>query len=165
MGKLEYDFREGLDGTKRVYHDDRWCNCTEFWGYIGYLIATWCWMAGWFALFLHAWLEDRVVTFWVFIGVWFGFLIFLIGGFMIPNLCRYYKARDERRKVKEAARLAKEKHLPVTTVEKKKEDEKPFDKKDTELINMESPEETNKIKKKELDPEAELNKNEEVKAK
>ena len=51
------------------------------------------------------------------------------------------------------------------TNKKKKEDEKPFDKKDTELINMESPEETNKIKKKELDPEAELNKNEEVKAK
>jgi hypothetical protein len=164
MGKIEYDFREGLDGTKRVYHDDRWCNCVEFWGYIGYLLATWIWMAGWFALFLHAWLEDRVVTFWVFVGVWFGFLIFLIGGFMIPNLCKYYKERSERRKIKEAARLAKEKNLSLSAVEKKKEEEKPVDKKDpNQIIVNDKPEETNKIKASENDPEAELNKNEEKK--
>jgi hypothetical protein len=166
MGKLEYDFREGLDGTKRVYHDDRWCNCVEFWGYIGYLLATWCWMAGWFALFLHAWLEDRVVTFWVFVGVWFGFLIFLIGGFMIPNLCKYYSARAERRRLKEEARLAKEKNLPAQTTEKKEDNVnvKPVDKKDPNTIVLnDKPEENEKIKNEQKDPESELNQNDEKK--
>ena len=104
---VKYDFREGLDGTKRVYYDKRWCNCGEFWGYIGYLLLTWIWAAGWFALFLYAWLTDRVITFWVFIGVWLAFLIILIGGFFAPNLLRYYK--EEQRKADEAEEERKRK--------------------------------------------------------
>lgn len=111
MTRIEYDFREGLDGSKRVYYDKRSCNCGEFWGYLGYLLATWIWAAGWFALFLYAWLEDRVVTFWVFIGVWFAFMFFLIFGFFVPNLVRFYREEAEEEKKLQAERDEKERKL------------------------------------------------------
>lgn len=155
MGKVEYDFREGLDGSKRVYYDERYCNCSEFWGYIGYLAATWIWAAGWFALFLHAWLTDRKATFWAFIGIWFAFLIFLIGGFILPNLFRYYKQKAEKNRIKELEKKKKEDILLEAQGIAREEDDA------AKNILEEKKPVDNKSKK---DTEnGELNKNEEVK--
>lgn len=103
--KIEYDFRDGLDHKKMVYKKKGGCSCCEFWGYLGYLLATWIWSAGWFALFFYAWITDREATFITFIVVWMVFMLVLIFGFVIPNLVRHYKKRSEK---KEKKRIEKE---------------------------------------------------------
>ena len=121
MGKIEYDFREGLDGTKRVYSDKRSCNCGEFWAYAGWLIGTWIYAAGFFALFLWAWLKDRYITFWVFVGVWFSFMFFLIFGFFLPNLLKFYADERKTEKKELEEKIAKERLLESYVSEMKGE--------------------------------------------
>lgn len=97
--KIEFDFREGLDSSKLVYKKSDGCTCKDFWSYLGYLLATWCWSAGWFALFLYAWLTDRTASFIAFLTIWLVFMVVLIFGFFVPTLCKFYS--EERRKLQE----------------------------------------------------------------
>lgn len=109
--KVEYDFRDGLDHKKMVYKKKGGCSCGEFWGYLGYLLATWIWSAGWFALFFYAWMTDREATFITFIVVWMVFMLGLIFLFVIPNLYRHYRKSKEKKLKKQQEKDEKERLL------------------------------------------------------
>lgn len=109
--KIEYDFRDGLDHKKMVYKKSNRCSCGEFWGYLGYLLATWIWAAGWFALFFYAWMTDREATFITFIVVWMVFMLGLIFGFVVPNLVRNHKKQSEKKRLKRLEKEEKERKL------------------------------------------------------
>lgn len=122
MGKIEYDFRDGIDGNKKVYYDKRWFKWKELLAYIGLMLLTWAYSSGWFALFLYGWLTDRWVALWVFVGVWFGFLAIMLGFFIVPNTIKHYK--DEE--LKEREHEVKEKEMELENKENK-DDVKPED--------------------------------------
>lgn len=109
--KVEYDFRDGIEGSKLVYRNDEACNCKDCWSYIGYLLATWIWACGWFALFLKSWLLDRKAAFIVYIVIWGVFLAVLIFGFFVPNLLAHYKKKKARREFKAKLKAEEEARL------------------------------------------------------
>lgn len=97
MAKEEYDFRDGIDKTKIVYRDTKLCKPLEVLGYLAWLLLTWGWAAGWFALYFWAWIyKNPVVAFWVFIGCWFAFMIFFLT-IAIRNLCKFYEQERIKR--------------------------------------------------------------------
>jgi hypothetical protein len=109
--KTEYDFRDGIEGSKLVYRNDETCNCRDCWSYIGYLLATWIWACGWFALFLKSWLLDRKAAFIAYVVIWGVFLAILIFGFFLPNLLAHYKKKKERREFKAKLKAEEEARL------------------------------------------------------
>jgi hypothetical protein len=96
MAKIEFDFRDGIDGNKKVYYDKRWFKWKEFLAYIFLMLLTWALSAACFSLFLTGWLRDRWAALWTFVGVWFGFLAIMLGFFIIPNTIKHYKEEEER---------------------------------------------------------------------
>ena len=99
--EVVYDFREGLDSSKIVYKNKSKCDCGDVFKYLGYLLATWIYASAWFALFLYAWIEDRISTFITFLVVWGTFMAILIFGFFLPNLLRHNKREKELKQAKE----------------------------------------------------------------
>ncbi len=91
MGKTIYDFREGLEKDKIIYKKTSF-SCKYAIYYILYLLLTWAWMAGWYALFHIAYTYNEITAFWTYIGFWLFFNIILIG-FIIRNLAVYYGKR------------------------------------------------------------------------
>jgi amino acid permease len=77
MGKVVYDFREGLDLEKIVYKNDgiNWKECIY---YTLCIIGCWVYTAGWFALFHYAYINSEPTAFWIYVGIWLGFAIFLV---------------------------------------------------------------------------------------
>lgn len=126
MAKVEFDFRDGLDGSKKVYYDNRTFKCREIIGFIVYLILTWAWAAGWFALFLYSWIKDRVAAFWSYVAIWLVFMLVMIFVFFIPNLLKFYEENRKREQLEENERNDKLKELE-TYEEKDKIKEKEMD--------------------------------------
>ena len=64
MTKIEYDFREGLDRDHIIYKKSGydWDFCIK---YILYLLATFLFTAGWYALFHYAYINHETTAFWV----------------------------------------------------------------------------------------------------
>jgi hypothetical protein len=115
MGKVEYDFREGLEKEKIVYKNNRW-NYDEFFLYLLVVLVAWSWAAGWFALFFYAYIYNEPIAFWVFIACWLAFVAALIT-VSVVNLCRHYaekkrKEADKKRLQREEEELHKKAHKP-----------------------------------------------------
>lgn len=105
MGKIVYDFREGLDQEKIVYKNTGW-DCGAIFGYIGYLILTWIWACGFFALFQYAYINHEPVAFWVYVGIWLFFVTILLT-VIIYNLCAYYNNKAQKKRMREEEELKK----------------------------------------------------------
>src|SRR5690349_13581011 len=109
MGRVEYDFREGLDAEKIVYKNTSWDWRAAMY-YLGYLLLTWAWAAGWFALFHYAYIYNEQTAFWTYIGIWLAFigvLLFII----IRNLVVHSnnkKHKQEKIKAEEFKKSEKE---------------------------------------------------------
>lgn len=116
MGKVEYDFREGLDQEKLIYKNKSW-DWRSFLGYIGYLLFTWTVMAAFFALFFYAYIYHPDTAFWVYIGVWLAFAVALLT-VIITNLALHYKAKKDK---KERRHMEEERK---TELERKEREEK-----------------------------------------
>jgi hypothetical protein len=111
MGKIVYDFREGLDQEKIVYKNTS-MDCKAIFGYAGYLILTWIWAIGWFALFQYAYINHEPVAFWVYCGIWLAFVAALLS-VITYNLVVYYNKKDmkiKKRLEEEAKKAEKDKH-------------------------------------------------------
>ena len=112
MGKIIYDFREGLDQEKIVYKNES-MNIKYGFYYIGYLLLTWIWACGWFALFQYSYINHEAIAFWVYIGCWLAFTLSLIG-VITYNLMVYYNKKNMKRimrrdeEIKQAEKIRKE---------------------------------------------------------
>lgn len=69
MVKVIYDFREGLDKEKIVYRDTS-CDCASFWKFVAFVLFSWSFMIGWFALFQYSYISHGRTAFWVYVIVW-----------------------------------------------------------------------------------------------
>jgi hypothetical protein len=94
MGKIIYDFREGLDQEKIIYKKTGW-DCLSFVYYLGYMLFTWAFAAGWFALFQYSYINHEPVAFWVYIACWLVFMIVLIL-ILGRNLYKDYKLKSKK---------------------------------------------------------------------
>ena len=92
--KVLFDFREGIDGSKIVYKDEKFWDGKVVFGYLGWLLLTWIYASGWFALFLFTWIYDRKSAFIIYIVIW-GVCIFLLLIIFGRNLLKFYAS--ERR--------------------------------------------------------------------
>jgi hypothetical protein len=99
MGRIVYDFREGLDQEKIVYKNTSW-NLKHGFYYILYMLATWGWAAGWFALFQYAYINNEPIAFWVYIGCWLLFMVIMCS-IIFTNLFRHYAAKERKRVFRE----------------------------------------------------------------
>jgi hypothetical protein len=99
MAKIEYDFRQGLDRDHIIYKKTSydWKFLVQ---YIFYLILTYAFIAGWFALFHFAYINNEKISFWVYIGFWLVWVSSIIS-IAVNNLRIHYKNKRIR-KMKEA---------------------------------------------------------------
>jgi type VI protein secretion system component VasK len=101
MGKVEYDFREGLDQEKIVYKKESF-DCKSCFYYFLCLMVCWIYTAGWFALFHYAYINHEPIAFWVYIGCWLAFALSLLT-IIIVNLSKHYHRKNLKK-----AELARE---------------------------------------------------------
>lgn len=93
MGKVVYDFREPIESEKRVYKKEG-VNWKEAFYYLGFLLLTWGYTVGFFALFQYAYIIHEPVAFWVYCGIWLAFTIALLI-IIIINICSYKEEDTE----------------------------------------------------------------------
>jgi hypothetical protein len=107
MGKLEFDFREGLDKDHIVYKRKgfSWKHCVY---YLSYLLFTWGYAVAFFALFQFVYTNFEPVAFPIYIALWLAFVIALIIVAVI-NLIHSNQAK----RIKVAKREAENKHAAV----------------------------------------------------
>lgn len=105
MGKILYDFREGLDQEKIVYRNTD-CDCKSVVYYLLYLMFAWSWVVVWFALFHYAYIYHEPIAFWVYIGVWLTFIIGL-SSIIIYNLVNHSIKKKARKKLEAMTALEK----------------------------------------------------------
>ena len=98
MVKVVYDFREGLDREKIIYKDTS-CDCRSCMYYILYLLFTWIYCGGFFALFHYSYINYEPTAFWVYTAIWFAFIVFLLT-IIIYNLI-HQRAKKKTRKAEE----------------------------------------------------------------
>jgi hypothetical protein len=100
MGKLEFDFREGLDKDHIVYRkkgfDFKHCMY-----YIGYLLFTWGYTVAFFALFQFAYTNHEEVAFPIYIALWLLFMIVLTT-IAVINLVKAHRNKEIKRAKKQA---------------------------------------------------------------
>ena len=96
MSEPMYDFRDGILLEKVVYKDNS-CNVGYVFLYIGCLLLTWIWGAGWFALFFYSYIFHEKVAFIVFIVIWCVFAVIVI----IIGVLTILKSKNEKKKKKE----------------------------------------------------------------
>jgi len=100
MGKIVYDFREGLEPEKLIFKENTH-RCREFTYWLLYLLLCWTYACGWYALFHWAYINYEDITFWVLSMSWIVFvLIFIIVA--IVNL----RTNSQMRKKKKAEQMA-----------------------------------------------------------
>ncbi len=106
MGRIEYDFRDGLDKDHLIYkkkgNDCKFC-CY----YLLYLLATYINCALWYALFHYAYINHEPIAFWVYVGCWL-FWVLTIVVVAIINLCIHHSHKKKLREEKQR-RLDEEK--------------------------------------------------------
>jgi hypothetical protein len=102
MGKIEFDFREGLDKDHIVYKRSgfHWTHCVY---YIGYLLFTWGITVAFFALFQFVYTNYEPVAFPIYIALWLAFVISIII-VAVMNLVNYKKTKHVRKAKKDAER-------------------------------------------------------------
>ena len=127
MGKIVYDFREGLDKEKIVYKNETWNVKYRFY-YILYMLATWIFTAAWFGLFQYSYINHEATAFWVYIGCWLAFMVVLLG-IISYNLCVYYSNKNRK--------LIMRKNEEIKLLEKAIKDREEFKKKDHERLQNE----------------------------
>jgi hypothetical protein len=105
MGKLEFDFREGLDKDNIIYKRKGfdWKHCIY---YFGYLFFAWGYTVAFFALFQFAYVNHEPVAFPIYIALWLAFMIALIVVAAV-NLVNYGK----QKKIKQARKAAEKQRL------------------------------------------------------
>jgi type VI protein secretion system component VasK len=114
MGKVIYDFREGLDQEKIVYKKTGW-DCLSLIYYLGYMLFTWAFAAAWFALFQYSYINHEPIAFWVYIACWLVFMIVLIY-ILGRNLYKDHKLNSEKEK-KLVAETERNKAIEVKVVQ------------------------------------------------
>jgi len=94
MGKIVYDFRDGLEPEKLIFKENQH-KLREAIYWLLYLLLDWTYACGWYALFHWAYINYEDTAFWVFSISWIVFvLIFIINA--IVNLIR----NSNKRKLK-----------------------------------------------------------------
>jgi hypothetical protein len=91
MGKLEFDFREGLDKEHIVYKRKgfSWKFCVY---YFAYLFFTWGYVVAFFALFIYAYTNNEPVAFPIYLSLWLAFVVAIIIVAII-NMLNYKKVK------------------------------------------------------------------------
>lgn len=97
MAKPIYDFREGLEKENIVYKKKKREPIHGLY-YFLYLMATWAWTVGWFALFLYAYTNHEFIAFWVYIAFWLAFAISFI---IIATLNIMESNKKKKEKIKQ----------------------------------------------------------------
>ena len=98
MGKIIYDFREGLDKEKIIYRNTS-CDWASFWKWIGTVLLVWIWMAAWFAIFQYAYINHAKTVFWTNTMIWLVFMFCFIAR-CIYVLIRHYSRKNKLKKEK-----------------------------------------------------------------
>ena len=114
MGKIIYDFREGLDKEKIIYRNTS-CDWASFFKWIGSVLLVWIWMAGWFAVFQYSYINHAKTAFWVYCIIWLTFMICLVS-WLAFRVIRHYRRKSKLKKEKEL--LQKEKRMAADTENK-----------------------------------------------
>lgn len=96
MGKIVYDFREGLEPEKLIFKEETH-RCREATYYSLYLLLCWSYACGWYALFHWAYINYEDITFWVLVGCWLAFVIIFII-IHIVNICIHKKKKAEKKR-------------------------------------------------------------------
>jgi hypothetical protein len=99
MGKVIYDFREGLDKEKIIYNNTSF-DCASFWKFVGFVLLSWGWMVGWFALFQFSYIFHPKTAFWVYVIVWLVVIVFFIA-WVTYFLVAHYKKKNKARRVRQ----------------------------------------------------------------
>ena len=77
MGKIIYDFREGLEREKLVFRENtHYCKEYTFWAL--YLLLDWTYACAWYALFHWFYINYEYIAFWTLAGIWIVFIIIFI---------------------------------------------------------------------------------------
>ena len=101
MGKIIYDFRDGLEREKLVFQENTHrCRDYSFW--VLYLLFDWIYCCAWYALFHWAYINHEDYAFWIFAGTWVLFIIIFIAN-SIVNL-----QKNQNRKKHKKDKLLKE---------------------------------------------------------
>lgn len=109
MGKIVYDFREGLEPEKLVFKENTH-KCREFTYWLLYLLLCWSYACGWYALFHWAYINHEDITFWVLAISWIVFvLIFSI--IAIINLVSHNNEKKLKKLEKEKKVETKENNI------------------------------------------------------
>jgi len=104
MGKIVYDYREGLEPEKIIFKENKH-KCKEFTFWLLYLLLAWTYACGWYALFHWAYINHADTAFWVLLISWIVFIIiFVINS--IVNLKRH--SNNKKLKKLEQQRLETE---------------------------------------------------------
>ncbi len=125
MGRVTFDFREGMDQEKIIYKNTG-VDCRSYFYYFGYMLLSWIYAAGWFALFQYAYINHEPIAFWVYIACWLAFTIFLIT-YLGCNLCYHTRLKAEKKAKKhkiEKAEADKREAEKKDRMEKRHEHEK-----------------------------------------
>jgi len=102
MGKVIYDFREGLDQEKIIYKNTS-CDCASFMKFVGFVLLSWGWTVGWFALFQYSYIFHAKTAFWVYVIVWLVVILLFIT-WVTYFLC----AHSKKKKLKKQKQLKEE---------------------------------------------------------
>jgi len=95
MGKIVYDFRDGLEPEKLIFKENTH-KCKESTYWILYLLLDWIYACGWYALFHWAYINYEDISFWVLGISWIVFVLaFIINS--IINLKINSNAKKERK--------------------------------------------------------------------
>jgi type VI protein secretion system component VasK len=103
MGKVQYDFRLGINQDRIVYKNDKWDWKSTMY-YLLYMLFTWAYLVGWFCAFEYSYINHQRIAFWVYIGCWLAFIGVFIS-FAIINLA---KAHQKKKKKQAKARMIQE---------------------------------------------------------
>jgi hypothetical protein len=126
MGKLEFDFREGLDKDHIVYKKKGF-DCKHCIYYLMYLLFTWGYTVAFFALFQYAYTNHELVAFPIYIALWLLFIVALTT-IAIINLVKYQRNKVIKKAKKlEENRPHQIEHQPTNehkAIEMGKKDEK-----------------------------------------
>jgi len=134
MGKIIYDFREGIDKEKIIYRNTS-CDWASFFKWTGSVLLAYIWTCAWFALFNYAYINHAKTVFWTNTMIWIAFVIFFIAR------CVYVYIRHYNRKNKiKREKLLKEKEKEMAKDTENKYATRP--KNELDLIELQNLKET-----------------------
>ncbi len=108
MGKIIYDFREGLEPEKLIFKENTH-RCKESIYWLLYLLLCWTYACGWYALFHWSYINYEDTAVWVIGITWCVFVFgFLINAFVNLQMNKKNKLLKKEKREKEEKQVYNE---------------------------------------------------------